>query len=62
MVDFDVILGMDRLSFHHEIVNCHAKIINLATLRCPIVELRGSISQPHKCVISFLKTRQYAER
>ena len=51
MVDFDVILGMGWLYFHHAILNCHAKTITLVMLGISIVEWRGSLSHPPKGLI-----------
>ena len=62
MIDFDVILCMDWLSSYHAILNCHAKTIALAMPGIPIVEWRGTLSQPSKGVISFLKARQLVQR
>ncbi|XP_070057133.1 uncharacterized protein [Nicotiana tomentosiformis] len=42
MVDFDVILGMDWLSPHHAILDCHAKTMTLAMPGLPRLEWRGT--------------------
>ncbi|XP_070015104.1 uncharacterized protein [Nicotiana sylvestris] len=37
MVDFDVILGIDRLSTHYDILDCHAKTMKMAMPGVPRV-------------------------
>lgn len=37
MFDFDVILGMNRLSSHLAVLDCYAKTVTLALLRIPPV-------------------------
>ncbi|XP_070041148.1 uncharacterized protein [Nicotiana tomentosiformis] len=43
MVDFDAILGMDRLLPYHAILDCHAKTITLAMPGLPRLEWRGTL-------------------
>ena len=62
MVDFDVILGMNRLYLHHTILISHAEIITLIMLGIPSVEWKGSLRHPPKGVKSFLKARHLVER
>ncbi|XP_070005077.1 uncharacterized protein [Nicotiana sylvestris] len=42
MVDFDVILGMDLLSPHYTIFDCHTKTVMLAMPGLPLLELRST--------------------
>lgn len=39
--NFDVILGMDWLSFHHAIVDCLSKEMNFRRPRKPVVLFKG---------------------
>ncbi|XP_070055769.1 uncharacterized protein [Nicotiana tomentosiformis] len=42
MVDFEIILGIDRLSLYHAIIDCYAKTVTLAMLELPRLEWKGS--------------------
>ncbi|XP_075104536.1 uncharacterized protein LOC142161644 isoform X1 [Nicotiana tabacum] len=57
MVDFDVILGMDWLSPHYAILDCHAKTVTLAMPGFPRLEWRGTLEYTPRKVISFLKAQ-----
>lgn len=46
MLDFDVILGIDRLSSHHTILDCYAKTVALALLGIPSVVWQSAY-RPH---------------
>lgn len=41
MLDFDVILGINRLVLHHVVLDCYVKIITLAILGMPLVSVVG---------------------
>ena len=41
MVDFDVILGMDRLSPYHVVLDCNAKTVTLSMPGVPRVEWKS---------------------
>ncbi|XP_070011100.1 uncharacterized protein [Nicotiana sylvestris] len=62
MVDFNVILGMDWLSPYHAILDCHAKIMNLALLGLPQLEWRGTLGHSTSRVISYMKARPMVEK
>ncbi|XP_070050153.1 uncharacterized protein [Nicotiana tomentosiformis] len=56
MVDFDVILGMDWLSPHYAILDCHAKPVMLVMPGLPRLEYT-----PNR-VILFLKDQRLVEK
>ncbi|XP_075089212.1 uncharacterized protein LOC107768811 isoform X1 [Nicotiana tabacum] len=58
MVDFDIILGMDWLSPHYAILDCHAKTVMLAMPSVSRVEWRGTLDHIPSRVISFLKAQR----
>ncbi|XP_070004437.1 uncharacterized protein [Nicotiana sylvestris] len=62
MVDFDVILGMDWLSPHYAILDCHAKTVTLAMPGLSRLEWRGTLYCTPSRVISFLKAQQMVEK
>ncbi|XP_070050877.1 uncharacterized protein [Nicotiana tomentosiformis] len=62
MVDFDVILGMDWLSPHYDILDCHAKIMTLAMPVLPRLEWRSTLEYTPRRVISFLKAQRMVEK
>ncbi|XP_075099056.1 uncharacterized protein LOC142175945 [Nicotiana tabacum] len=59
MIDFEVILGIDRLSLYYAILDCHAKTVSLVM---PRLEWRGSSSSTSCQVISFLNARYMVEK
>ncbi|XP_070005680.1 uncharacterized protein [Nicotiana sylvestris] len=62
MVDFDIILGMDWLSPHYAILDCHTKILTLAMPGVPRVEWRGTLDHTPSRVVSFLKAHCMVEK
>ncbi|XP_070011111.1 uncharacterized protein [Nicotiana sylvestris] len=56
MVDFDNVLGMDWLSRHYAILDCHVKTMTLAMPGVPHIEWRGTLDHTLSRVISFLKS------
>ncbi|XP_070014529.1 uncharacterized protein [Nicotiana sylvestris] len=62
MVDFDIILGMDWLSPHYVVLDCHAKTMTLARPGLPRLEWRGSLDYVPSKVISFLKAQRMVEK
>ncbi|XP_070014839.1 uncharacterized protein [Nicotiana sylvestris] len=62
MVDFDVILGIDWLSPHYAILNCHTKTVKLAMPGLPRLEWRGTLDYTPSRVISFLKAQRMVEK
>ncbi|XP_070004800.1 uncharacterized protein [Nicotiana sylvestris] len=62
MVDFDVLLGMDWLSPHYAIIDCHDKIATLAMPGVPRVEWKGTLDHTSSRVISFLKAQRMVEK
>ena len=55
--EFDVILGMDRLSRHKMVVDCRMKRVTLRTLSGEEVTFIGERSNPLSNVISAITTR-----
>ncbi|XP_070005343.1 uncharacterized protein [Nicotiana sylvestris] len=62
IIDFEVILGMDRLSPYHVVLDCHVKTVNLAMLKLPRLERKGSSVSTSSQVISFLKAQHMVEK
>ncbi|XP_070005492.1 uncharacterized protein [Nicotiana sylvestris] len=62
MVDFDVILGMDWLSPHYAILDCHAKTVMLDMPGIPHVEWSDTLDHTPNKVISFLKAHHVVEK
>ncbi|XP_070040584.1 uncharacterized protein [Nicotiana tomentosiformis] len=62
MTDFEVILGMDRLSPYHAILDCHSKIVTLAMPELSRLEWKGSSVSISSRVISFMKARHMVEK
>ncbi|XP_070039766.1 uncharacterized protein [Nicotiana tomentosiformis] len=62
MTDFEVILGIDRLSPYHDILDFHAKIVTLAMPELPRLEWMGSSVITSSRVISILKDRHMVEK
>ncbi|XP_070039780.1 uncharacterized protein [Nicotiana tomentosiformis] len=62
MVDSDVILGMEWLSPYHAILDCHAKIVKLAMLGLPRLELRGALDYIPSKVMSFIKAHRMVKK
>ncbi|XP_070024834.1 uncharacterized protein [Nicotiana sylvestris] len=61
-VDFDIILGMDWLSPHFAILDCHAKTVTLAMPSIPRIEWSGTFDHTPSRVISFLKAQHMVEK
>ncbi|XP_070031564.1 uncharacterized protein [Nicotiana tomentosiformis] len=62
MVDFDIILGMDWLSPHYAIHDCHTKIVKLAMPGLPRLEWRSTLGYTPSRIISFLKAQRMVEK
>ncbi|XP_070020348.1 uncharacterized protein [Nicotiana sylvestris] len=62
MINFKFMLGMDKLSPYHAILDCHAKTVTLAMPEFPRLEWKGSSISTSSQVISFLKDRHIAEK
>nr|XP_033513321.1 uncharacterized protein LOC117277996 [Nicotiana tomentosiformis] len=62
MVDFEVILGMNRLSPYHAILDCHAKILTLAMPGLPRLESRWTLGHSMSRVVSYLKSWRTVEK
>ncbi|XP_070028622.1 uncharacterized protein [Nicotiana sylvestris] len=62
MVDFDVILGMDRLLPYHAILDCHAKTVTLALPDLPYLEWKGTPSHSTRSVIPYVKAQRMVEK
>ncbi|XP_070026358.1 uncharacterized protein [Nicotiana sylvestris] len=62
MVDFDIILGMDWLSPHYAILDCHAKTVTLAMPGLPWLEWRSTLDYVPSRVISFLKSQRMVDK
>ena len=58
MVDFDVILGMDWLSYHRASMNCFTKKIQFEKLGYSELEFDGDRRVLPTCVISALETKR----
>ena len=58
MVDFDVILGMDRLHSCYASVDCRIRIVRFQFPDEPIFEWKGSSLAPIGRFISYLKARK----
>ncbi|WMV25466.1 hypothetical protein MTR67_018851 [Solanum verrucosum] len=62
MVDVNIILGMDWLALHHDILDCYDKTVTLVMSSVPRVEsTSGSGSYPSK-VISFIRDKRFVEK
>lgn len=57
MLDFEVILGMDRLCPHRPILNCYTKTITLAFPGIPLVLWQGTYSYSLLGILSFLQAQ-----
>ncbi|XP_070045819.1 uncharacterized protein [Nicotiana tomentosiformis] len=62
MLDFDIILGMNKLSPYHAIFDYHAKTVILAMPILPRIEWRGALDYVLIRVISFLKAQRMVEK
>ncbi|XP_070050291.1 uncharacterized protein [Nicotiana tomentosiformis] len=62
MVDFDIILIMDRLSPYHAILDCCAKMVTLSMPRLPRLEWMGTPDHSTSRVISYMKARHMVEK
>ena len=58
MVDFDVILGMDRLHSCYASVKCRTRIVHFQFPNEPILEWKGSSIAPTGRFISYLKDKK----
>ncbi|MCF8704095.1 hypothetical protein L3055_11215 [Corynebacterium sp. MC-02] len=58
MTDFDVIMGMDRLSSCHANVDCLRKVVYFHFPRGPVLEWFGRMASPRGKFISYLKSRK----
>lgn len=57
MLDFDVILGIDRLSSHHTILDCYAKTVALALLGIPSVVWQSAYSHTPMGIIFSMRAQ-----
>ncbi|XP_070040749.1 uncharacterized protein [Nicotiana tomentosiformis] len=62
IVDFDVILGIDWLSPHHVILDCHAKMMTLPMPGLPRLEWKGTLDYVPRKVVPFLKAQQMVRK
>ncbi|XP_070025924.1 uncharacterized protein [Nicotiana sylvestris] len=62
MVDFNIIFGMDWLSSHYAILDCHAKTVTLAMPGIPCVEWSGTLDHTPSRVISLLNAQRMVEK
>ncbi|XP_070046815.1 uncharacterized protein [Nicotiana tomentosiformis] len=62
MVDFDAILGMDRLLCYHAILDYHAKTVTLAMPGLPQLEWRGTLDYIPSRVVSFINSCRMVEK
>ncbi|XP_075108850.1 uncharacterized protein LOC142180697 [Nicotiana tabacum] len=62
IIDFDMLMGMDWLSFCYAIVNCHAKIVKFEIPNEPSFILRRS-QVPDTCkIVSFMKAQRLLKK
>ena len=62
MVDFDIILGMNRLSPYHDVLYCSAKTVTLAMPGVPRVKWKGASGSYPSRVIFFICAQRLVER
>lgn len=62
MVDFDVIMGMDWLSFCYAMEDCRAKVVKFHFPDKAVLESRGCSTSPVGKFISYLKAREMVKR
>lgn len=62
MIDYNIILGMDWLSFYHTILDYYSKTVNLAMQGVSRLDWRGILNSSPKGVISFLHSRCIIKR
>ncbi|XP_075087830.1 uncharacterized protein LOC107823350 [Nicotiana tabacum] len=62
MIDFDMLMGIDWLSFCYAIVDCHAKIVKFEIPNEPSFVLKGG-QVPKTCkVVSFMKAQRLLKK
>ncbi|XP_070015615.1 uncharacterized protein [Nicotiana sylvestris] len=62
MLDFEVILGMDWLSWYYCILDFHGKVVTLVMLELSRLKCRGSSVGTSSQVISLLKARHIVDK
>ena len=62
IVDFDVILGMDFLSFHRAMVDCFRKVVTFQGLGMPEFEFVGERNVLPSCLISALTAERLMKK
>lgn len=58
MLDFDIILFMDRLAHYHAVMDCFAKTVTLAMPGIPPVVWQGAVSCEPRWIISYVNSRR----
>lgn len=58
MIDFDTILGMDRLYSCYASITCRTRVVKFQFLDKPALEWKGSLVLPKHHFISYLKARK----
>ncbi|XP_070043174.1 uncharacterized protein [Nicotiana tomentosiformis] len=62
MVEFDVIMGMDKLASCHANVDCRSKIVRFQFSGEPVLEWKGNTASPRGRFISYLKARKMTRK
>ncbi|XP_070039350.1 uncharacterized protein [Nicotiana tomentosiformis] len=62
MIDFDMLMGMDWLSFYYAIVDCHAKIVKFDIPNEPSFVLKGGQVLETCKVVSFMKAQRLLKK
>ncbi|KAG8501212.1 hypothetical protein CXB51_003326 [Gossypium anomalum] len=60
--EFDIILGMNWLTLHDDIVNCKRKVIDLSSKNDEIIRIESSDLNGLPAVISAMKARKYVKK
>lgn len=58
MLDFNMILGMDWLSYYHAVMDCFSKIVTLAMTDIPLVMWQEAVSHKSKGIILYVYARR----
>ncbi|KAG5610927.1 hypothetical protein H5410_022208 [Solanum commersonii] len=62
VVDFDVILGMDRLHACYASIDCRTQVVNFQFPNEPFIEWKSSSAVPNGRFISYLKVRKLVSK